>query len=59
MPDVTDHPEQIVGIDTKGRYMPYIPDTSIDTKITDAVYGQPDDLSSRQHELAARAYALL
>ncbi len=25
----------------------------------EAVYGQPDDLSSRQHELAARAYALL
>jgi len=25
----------------------------------EAVHGQPDDLSSRQHELAARAYALL
>ncbi len=25
----------------------------------DVIYGQPEDLSSRQHELAARAYALL
>jgi hypothetical protein len=39
--------------------MPYIPDTSIDTKITEAVYGDPDDLSVRQRDLAARADALL
>jgi hypothetical protein len=39
--------------------MPYIPDALIDTKITDAVFGDPSDLSARQRELAARANALL
>ncbi len=39
--------------------MPYVPDTPIDTKITEAVFGDLPLLNASQRELVARAHALL
>ena len=54
-------PEQVASVVLVGDQRPVHPhrDRGTGPRGSEAVYGDPDDLLGRQHELAARPYALL